>query len=103
MVVKNTLKSLKIEVNFVVEKTKQKGGKIDLKIVDIGQNVTYSNQQVHKIFLELKTCHDTHKTTSVRKLENEDQTPFITGGVQQKNEGSDNSITGVFPIVPHKD
>lgn len=47
--------NLKIEVNFVVEKVKKTGGKFNLKIVDVGRDVTYTNQQVHKITLELKT------------------------------------------------
>jgi hypothetical protein len=52
------VENLKIEVNFVVEQTKKTGGKIGIKIVDVGHDVTYSNQQIHKILLELKTCKD---------------------------------------------
>ena len=59
--------SLKIEVNFVVEKVNKTGGKIDIKIVDVGHDITYSSQQIHKILLELKTCDDS---------ENDTQTPF---------------------------
>lgn len=47
--------NLKIEVNFVVEKAKKTGGGFNLKIVDIGHDVAYTDQQVHKIVLELKT------------------------------------------------
>ena len=48
--------NLKIEVNFVVEEKTETGGGLNLKIVDIGRDVTYSKQQIHKITLELKTC-----------------------------------------------
>lgn len=47
--------NLKIEVNFVVEKTKQTSGGFNLKIIDVGRDVTYADQQIHKIVLELKT------------------------------------------------
>ncbi len=50
--------NLKIEVNFVVEKTTDTGGGINLKIIDIGKSVKYNSQQVHKITLELKTCSE---------------------------------------------
>ncbi|HNW91049.1 MAG TPA: hypothetical protein PK664_05680 [Paludibacteraceae bacterium] len=68
--------NLKIEVNFVVEKTKKTGGKLGIKIIDIGHDVTYSSQQVHKIVLELKTC----------ELED------VDSGLEP----------GVFPIPPEK-
>lgn len=48
--------NLKIEVNFVVEKKTTTGGGLNLKIVDVGRDVSYNSQQIHKITLELKTC-----------------------------------------------
>jgi hypothetical protein len=50
--------SLKIEVNFVVENKKDTGGKFNLQVVDIGRNVVYTEQQIHKITLDLKTINN---------------------------------------------
>ncbi|MBS2212485.1 hypothetical protein KEM09_13800 [Carboxylicivirga mesophila] len=45
---------LKIEVNFVVEKVSGKSGGVNLKVIDGKLNKTYTEQQVHKITLDLK-------------------------------------------------
>lgn len=61
--------NLKIEVNFVVEKKTTTGGGLNLKIVDVGRDVSYNSQQIHKITLELKTCaasNDFDEPDSVR-------------------------------------
>lgn len=58
--------NLKIEVNFVVEKTKKSGGKLGIKIVEAGHQVSYSSQQIHKISLELNTIDDEEIVTPVR-------------------------------------
>jgi len=50
--------NLKIEVNFVVEHAKGVTGGFDLKVVEVGGNLSYSSQQVHKITLELKACNE---------------------------------------------
>ncbi len=71
--------NLKIEVNFVVEKVKKTGGKIDIKIVDVGHDITYSSQQIHKILLELKTCDDSEIDSQVQLVVGKKSKDLIPG------------------------
>jgi len=45
---------LQIEVNFVVEQIKGVKGGVNLKVIEMGGNKTYTEQQVHKVTLDLK-------------------------------------------------
>ena len=85
--------SLKIEVNFVIEETLKTGGKLGIKIVDVGRDHTYSSQQVHKISLELKTCEDN---------DIEAKMPFFGRNPLVKNYSGSKvggSLPGFFPRV----
>ncbi|MBK3518052.1 trypco2 family protein [Carboxylicivirga marina] len=59
---------LKIEVNFVVEKSSGKSGGVNLKVIDGKLNKTYTEQQVHKITLDLKVPDEVKSVSPVNPV-----------------------------------
>lgn len=47
--------ALRIEANFMAEKSNKDGGKVDFKIVSIGSDKGNSSASIHKIILDLKS------------------------------------------------
>ncbi|MCC5931048.1 MAG: hypothetical protein JJU28_17510 [Cyclobacteriaceae bacterium] len=82
--------SLKIEVNFIVEEKTETGGGLNLKIVDIGRDLTYSNQQIHKITLDLKTYFN--------DIDKEKDGNFVSGGKYQLAGKKKIDVSGKSPL-----
>lgn len=75
------VKELTLEVNFVVQKSAKKGGKLGFSIITAGMEKGIEKQQVHKITLKLDTILD---TVLENMLTNSDDENDPNGGIDKE-------------------